>query len=165
MNLTVPVLAVVMLVGGFGGGYAGNGWMPDVEAASERHTGDRQDQDWDLYVKRDTVFMGGATILSLVAFGTGLSVLLTRNAAFYVDRGVKLLVVGITLAVVSSLVFMTIACCASGRWVQFTPFLLMLFVGALLVLFGYGHLLDVWFRNWRRDSPTGSPQSEDNPSG
>lgn len=106
-------------------------------------------------LSRDAMFMGGATLLGLVAFGSLLNVLFVRNNKPSFGRPTAaMLAVGVISAVVSSWCLMFAAFYDSEFEAGVLISLIALLVGAFLVAVGFGNTLDEWFK--RRGSGSSS---------
>lgn len=104
---------------------------------------------WEPYVERDAMFVGGATLLGLVVFGTSLRLLIKRNPTqSYGMVASGMLTGGVVFAAISSWVLMYVACCSGGTRVEFEPFMFLLLVSAVSVLLGHGRIIDE-INRWR----------------
>ena len=107
---------------------------------------------------RDATFMGAATILGLVAFGTLLNTLFMRSSKPpYSERDVIPLMSGVIITAIASSMLLLVACCGNATSLQFTVFIFLMLIGMLLVLVGASQMLIMWLKRWKQDDPTDSP--------
>lgn len=112
---------------------------------------------------RDAMFIGGATILSLVVFGSlfgGLSNRLTQST--YGKKGLTTLLLGMASAALGSVFLMLTAASTADTGYSLLLSLGMIFLGILLMIFTAARLLDKVFKKKQNDS-TGSPSTGCNP--
>ena len=114
-------------------------------------------------LSRDAMFVGGATILSLVAFGSlfgSLSGVLSHRAtqSTYGKNVPKKFLLGMSSAALGSAFLMLTAASPADVWLSLLLSLSLIFLGMLVVMFTAARLLDAMFKK-QQDDPTSSPST------
>ena len=116
-------------------------------------------------LKRDAIFMGGATVFSLVAFGVLVNIAFRNNSTPPPKKGgFYLFMVGVVFAAISAYMLMFTACCMSSVQSMLMASMIVMFIGALMGLFGYADIIGEWFKGRGPDPPSASGQTGDSPS-
>ena len=154
MRLSTPsfLLGVLVAIPAFmvlslnGGGFS----LININAGVSDVPGMESENTWTPKIGWDAMFTGGAALLGLVVFGAALNALFTRNTEKpYGKLTIFILSWGVVFAAILSWALMYVACCWEVTWEILTFYMFWLLMSVLLVLFGYGKIIEEIVKRWK----------------
>ena len=118
----------------------GDIWVIEVE---------REDNNWEIGVERDTVYLASATIVGLATFGSLLSVRVLGSPKTLKPRkrGFFIISIGVGMTIGFQSILMHKACCGSISAVLFECLLFATVVALVLIACGFSLIRDSWFKD------------------
>ena len=107
---------------------------------------ERKDDNWEVGVERDTVYLASATIIALATFGSMVTirVLGKPQTRKFREQGIVMMSGGIGAAITVQSLLMYGACCGSMDKTLLSIFLVMATTTIIFVIIGFARILDSW---------------------
>ena len=104
---------------------------------------------WDLEVKRDTVYLGSATIISLATFGSLVTVRVLGSPKTLEPRmlGFVTMFGGVIAVIIIQSIIMYGACCGSMSTIGFAGLFFATAVALASIIIGFAMILESWFKD------------------